>query len=147
MRENNLSFPRGIEVAVGTFVYRADGKFILIKSPKWGDQWIPAGGHVDPGESFVDAAVRETKEELGLDVTFERVINVAESINSSMFNRPAHFIFIHCVLYASQAVPLALDPHEVTDTIWLSPAEAAQIVQHDAVRQSFERLRDLSSTF
>lgn len=31
-------------------------------------QWFPVGGHVDPGESLCEAAIRETKEESGLDV-------------------------------------------------------------------------------
>lgn len=31
-------------------------------------QWFPVGGHVDPGESLCEAAIRETKEESGLEV-------------------------------------------------------------------------------
>lgn len=30
--------------------------------------WLPVGGHVDPNESACEAAVREAKEEAGLDI-------------------------------------------------------------------------------
>ena len=40
--------------------------------------WLPVGGHVDPNESPCEAAIRETKEESGLDVTlYDHVTPVA----------------------------------------------------------------------
>lgn len=33
------------------------------------DDWIPPGGHIEPGETPSDAAVREMKEELGVNIT------------------------------------------------------------------------------
>lgn len=52
-------------------VIRGDGKILLVRrSP--GDfragEWEVPGGHVDPGETATQAAVREVKEEVGLDV-------------------------------------------------------------------------------
>lgn len=35
------------------------------------DDWIPPGGHIEPGETPSDAAVREMKEELKVDITKE----------------------------------------------------------------------------
>jgi 8-oxo-dGTP pyrophosphatase MutT (NUDIX family) len=45
-----------------------------------GDQglWI-SGGHVDPGETFEVAAVREAKEELGIDIKLTGLIRVEHS--------------------------------------------------------------------
>ena len=34
---------------------------------------VSAAGHIDAGESFVDAAIRETKEELGLELKPEEL--------------------------------------------------------------------------
>ena len=47
-----------------------DGSRILVqdrKNPDWPGITFP-GGHVEPGESFVDSVIREVKEETGLDV-------------------------------------------------------------------------------
>lgn len=32
------------------------------------NMWLPVGGHVDPNESLCEAAIREAKEEAGLDI-------------------------------------------------------------------------------
>ncbi|MDE1810858.1 MAG: NUDIX domain-containing protein [Candidatus Micrarchaeota archaeon] len=46
-------------------------KVLLLKHKKLG-MWLPPGGHVDPGEFPNEAAVREAKEETGLDVKLIR---------------------------------------------------------------------------
>jgi 8-oxo-dGTP diphosphatase len=52
-----------------------DGKIALIERHKQGIQYFSfPGGHVEEGESPVEAAVREAKEELGLDVAVKREI-------------------------------------------------------------------------
>lgn len=44
-----------------------DGRLLLIKHKKLG-VWIPPGGHVERDEFPSEAAIRETKEETGIDV-------------------------------------------------------------------------------
>lgn len=47
-----------------------DGNKILLQNrikKDWRDYAMP-GGHVEPGESFVDAVIREMKEETGLTI-------------------------------------------------------------------------------
>lgn len=41
------------------------GRVLLVHHNRF-DKWVPPGGHIEPGESFADTAVREFKEETGL---------------------------------------------------------------------------------
>lgn len=54
------------------------GKYLLVQEaqPKVHGLWNLAAGHVDKGESIKDAAVREAKEETGLDVALVSKIGI-----------------------------------------------------------------------
>ncbi|HEY3366902.1 MAG TPA: NUDIX hydrolase [Symbiobacteriaceae bacterium] len=54
------------DFTVATFVIH-DGKVLLLWHRKL-SMWLPPGGHVEPHELPDEAAVREVKEETGLDV-------------------------------------------------------------------------------
>lgn len=44
-----------------------DGKVLLVHHRKL-DMWLPAGGHIEEGETPEDTVLREAKEEAGLDI-------------------------------------------------------------------------------
>ncbi len=57
-----------------------DGSKILLQNRKkedWKGFTLP-GGHVEPGESFVDAAIREMKEETGLTIFTPQLCGVKQ---------------------------------------------------------------------
>ena len=57
-----------------------DGDRILLQNRvkrDWQGYTLP-GGHVEPGESFVDAVKREMKEETGLDILDPRLVGVKQ---------------------------------------------------------------------
>lgn len=54
-------------------------KFAVVEECHRLGLWI-SGGHVDPGEDFATAAVREAKEELGIDVSLTGIIRVEHSL-------------------------------------------------------------------
>ncbi|MEO5627794.1 MAG: NUDIX hydrolase [Candidatus Saccharimonadales bacterium] len=60
------------KVIAKAIVFRADGKFLALRRSKTDIRrplkWDFPGGMVDPGETFVEALIREIKEEAGLDV-------------------------------------------------------------------------------
>lgn len=51
------------------------------------------GGHVDAGESFVDSAIREIKEETGLDIKDLEFCGVVNWSNSETFDRYIVFLY------------------------------------------------------
>ena len=68
------------KVAVGTIIRAADDhrRLVLVRraiEPGYG-LWVFPGGYVDRGEQILDAALREAREESGLEVRIDRLINV-----------------------------------------------------------------------
>ena len=66
------------KVAVGTIISTDDERIVLVRraiEPGYG-KWVFPGGYVDRGEEVTAAAVREAKEEAGLDITLDHLINV-----------------------------------------------------------------------
>ncbi|HSC26800.1 MAG TPA: NUDIX hydrolase [Vicinamibacterales bacterium] len=66
------------KVAVGTIIRAADERLVLVRraiEPGYG-LWVFPGGYVDRGEEITAAAVREAREESGLHVRIERLVNI-----------------------------------------------------------------------
>jgi phosphatase NudJ len=57
-------------------VVRHEGRFLLVHERKFGETWYVPGGRVEPGESLVEGALRETKEESGLDVELTGILRI-----------------------------------------------------------------------
>ncbi|MDA3896994.1 MAG: NUDIX domain-containing protein [Desulfobacteraceae bacterium] len=57
----------------GVFVFSPDGHLYLQTGNKYGKLDLSVGGHVQKGESYEQAAQRETHEEIGLEVALTHV--------------------------------------------------------------------------
>jgi 8-oxo-dGTP diphosphatase len=74
------------KVAVGTIIRADDGRIVLVRraiEPGYG-LWVFPGGYVDRGEEVTRAAIREAREEAGLDVELERLINIYSYAHRSL---------------------------------------------------------------
>jgi nucleoside triphosphatase len=80
------------EPTVAALIFHND-RFLLVKSPKWKDTWVLAGGHIEVGETMEDALKREIKEETCLDIYDIRFLSVQEFIFGLGFWKKKHFIF------------------------------------------------------
>jgi 8-oxo-dGTP pyrophosphatase MutT (NUDIX family) len=57
----------------------SDGKWLCVKETKNRGWWV-AGGLVNPGEDFYSAAIRETKEEAGININMKGILRIEYSI-------------------------------------------------------------------
>jgi ADP-ribose pyrophosphatase YjhB (NUDIX family) len=66
------------KVAVGTIITRPDGHIVLVKraiEPGYG-KWVFPGGYVDRGEEVTLAAIREAREEAGLEIRIDHLVGI-----------------------------------------------------------------------
>ena len=66
------------KLAVGTIIVNKEKHILLIRraiEPGYG-KWVFPGGYVDRGEEVIAAAIREAREECGLKVQIERLVNI-----------------------------------------------------------------------
>jgi ADP-ribose pyrophosphatase YjhB (NUDIX family) len=72
-----------------------EGKILLTKREDFEVWCLPSGG-VEEGESLAEAAIRETKEETGIDVELTRLVGV--------YSRLGGIPHVHAVLYEAKPI-------------------------------------------
>nr|WP_263323611.1 NUDIX hydrolase [Neobacillus sp. Marseille-Q6967] len=71
-------------VSAAAIVVNEQQEVLLIKGPKRG--WEMPGGQVEEGESLKDAAIRETKEECGLEIEVTKFCGIFQNVDDSICN-------------------------------------------------------------
>jgi len=126
------------EPTVGVFIFNKDGELLLLKSHKWPGKYVVPGGHVEMGERIEDTAVREAKEETGLDIYDLEFINFQQFIYDPAFWKPRHFIFFD---YAckTESVKVELND-EAEEHVWVTLDAAVHLPLDIYTRTSIEIL-------
>ena len=101
------------------------------------NQWAPPGGRCDPGETPVQAAIRELHEELGLQLTRDDVIGVLDD-----YPTRSGYLITPVVMWAHDSVQLMPNPDEVASVhrIALSQLARPQAFDFVAIPESDRRL-------
>lgn len=60
----------------GIFIFSSDNMLLVGKTGAYADYWVIPGGGIEEGETSKEAAIREAKEETGLDLSNEEMEEV-----------------------------------------------------------------------
>jgi 8-oxo-dGTP diphosphatase len=71
-------------VSAAAIVVNDNNEILLINGPRRG--WEMPGGQVEEGESLSQAAIRETKEESGIDIEIIKFCGIFQNVGNSICN-------------------------------------------------------------
>jgi len=113
--------------SVAVYARRCD-RVLVIHHRRLGT-WLPLGGELEPGETPLEAAARELREESGLEGAFPRLAGACDGVPPGLIGYEEHeagskglhmnFVFVADVDPTAQVAP----NHEFAEYRWASKGE------------------------
>lgn len=121
---------------------------IAIVSVKPKLRWQLPKGIVDPGESPQVAAVREVREEAGIEAKLIKLIETIEYWYRSLHSgKPVRYHkFVHFYLMEYQSGDVSNHDHEVEEARWVSIGEALDMLDFKSEQEVVEKAREMIAT-
>ncbi len=120
------------------------GDEVLLISPSGGDHWQLPKGHIEPGETLEETAVREVREETGVT---GRAVGKLTEIDFWFIQRGTtrvhKRVYLFLLLFVEGSTE-NFDPHEVQAATWFPWSEALERLTFANERQAVEEARRLN---
>lgn len=133
-----------MKVYVSTVV-KSDNRILIIQEGKKScfGKWNVPSGHLEEDENILNGALREVKEETGLDIKLDRLVGVYN--NKYENNNSIQFSFL---AETDSPKKLTFDHEEILDARWVDLSEVASYDLRDAdyIRDVLNRIEN-SKTF
>ena len=135
-------YPQHPRVGVGAVIWRGD-RVLLVRraTPPRAGQWSLPGGGQELGETVTQTAIREAKEEAGIDIAVTDVVTVVDLIERDPDGR----VRFHYVLVDVAAEWVAGEPVAATDAsevCWVSIDQLASLEVWSETRRVIEMAAD-----
>ena len=127
------------------FRWRDSQPEIVIVSVKPKLRWQLPKGIVDPGETPQVAAVREVREEAGVETELIKLIETIEYwYRSAKYGKPVRYHkFVHFYLVEYKRGDVSNHDHEVEEARWVSFEEALEMLDFKSEREVVEKAREM----
>lgn len=108
-----------IKVGVGVYIFNDKNQLLLglRKSNHAKGTWCPPGGHMEYGETNEQTAIREVKEETGLDISPDN-ITLKGTTNDFFKESGKHYITLHLVCKKFSGTPQIMEPEKCAKWQW-----------------------------
>ena len=136
-----------LQFSAGGVAFRNQGRQLEVAliSVGGGNRWQLPKGLVDTGESTEDAAVREVREEAGIDTELVERIDKVEywyfSKEQSQRVRYHKFVYFYLLRYKSGDV--SDHDHEVNEARWVEIDDAIKMLGFDSEKLVVEKAKGL----
>ncbi|MEK7621922.1 MAG: NUDIX hydrolase [Patescibacteria group bacterium] len=114
---------------VGTAIvfFNTKGELLILK-PNYKDGWLVPGGATDDDESPAHGAIRETREEIGLDIPELQLVGIYYGAKKGVFTDSLKFIFFGGTLIDDQIAQIKLQTEELEAYKFLASNEAIPLL-------------------
>ena len=118
--------------AVSVLVWDAQGRVLLVREAETG-RWQTVGGSIEPDEDPYSAAVREAREEAGVDVRIDRIRAVLGGARYRLVYPNGDIVSYVSIVFDASIVAgtPAPDGDETTETGWFRPDELGCVALTD----------------
>lgn len=130
-----------VDVAYVLLFDEHEENVLLVKNKGTGaSYYTPPGGAVERGETLEEAAIREVKEETGLDVQLGGIFSVSEAFFEERGHHAIFFTFIGKIIGGEINISL---PEEIEEITWMNQQLAEQYIH---ISRGVEGLIDSKTT-
>ncbi|MCG7385614.1 NUDIX hydrolase [Paenibacillus sp. ACRRY] len=117
---------RRVDVAYALILDDTTSKILMVKN-KGNTSWSLPGGAVEKEETLDQAAIREAKEETGLDVKVHGIIAINECIFEKKQEHAIFFTFRAEIIGGSLEL---VRPHEISEIAWMDVDKADELMPY-----------------